>query len=214
MFDQTALFNSIKTDDPRILRTKKSLYKSLCSLLKEKPLSQITISEITEKAKINRSTFYLHYTNLLDLQNEIEDNLLYIYKNSLDEYLTSLISQPNNTLNEEFGKFKMIDLTPEINLYENTFRFLQKYKQYAPILLAESPNNKLLENIIALGFEIYFAKWEAAITATDPLYFKYSYPYIVNGLIAVCKLWLRDGMKESPAQMAEFAIQFSAKNMR
>ncbi|HHU53453.1 MAG TPA: TetR/AcrR family transcriptional regulator [Clostridiaceae bacterium] len=214
MFDQSAEFNNIITDDPRILRTKKSLYRSLCSLLKEKPLSQITISEITKKSKINRSTFYLHYTNLLDLQNEIEENLFRIYKTSLDNYLTSLNLHDNNSVNEEYGKFKMIDLTPEINLYENTFRFLQKYKQYAPILLAESPNNKLLENIIALGFEAYFAKWKSANTVSDSLYFKYSYPYIVNGLIAVCRLWLSDGMKESPAQMAEFAIRFSAKNMR
>lgn len=213
MFNKTAV-NNIKTDDPRILRTKQSLYKSLCSLLKKKPLSQITISEITNKAKINRSTFYLHYTNLLDLQNEIEENLFQIYKNSLDDYLASLNSQANNTTNEEFGNLKTNDLTPEINLYENTFRFLQKYKQYTPILLVESPTNKLLENIIALGSEIRFAKFKSSISTTDSLYFKYSYPYIVSGLIAVIKLWLSDGMQESPAQMAELAVKLTCKNMQ
>ncbi|HHT24685.1 MAG TPA: TetR/AcrR family transcriptional regulator [Clostridiaceae bacterium] len=213
MFNKTAV-NNIKTDDPRILRTKQSLYKSLCSLLKKKPLSQITISEITNKAKINRSTFYLHYTNLLDLQNEIEENLFQIYKNSLDDYLASLNSQANNTTNEEFGNLKTNDLTPEINLYENTFRFLQKYKQYTPILLVESPTNKLLENIIALGSEIRFAKFKSTISTTDSLYFKYSYPYIVSGLIAVIKLWLSDGMQESPAQMAELAVKLTCKNMQ
>lgn len=214
MFDEITALSSAKTDDPRILRTKQSLYKSLCSLLKKKPLSEITISEITDKANINRSTFYLHYKNLHDLQNEIEENLFQIYKNSLDDYLASLNSQTNSTVNKDFGKSKTNDLTPEINLYENTFSFLQKYKQYTPILLVESPTNKLLENIIALGSEIHFSKWKSTISANDSSYFKYSYPYIVNGLIAVFKLWLSDGMKESPAQMAELAIKLTFKNMK
>ncbi|NLJ70553.1 MAG: TetR/AcrR family transcriptional regulator [Clostridiaceae bacterium] len=213
MFDEIAVFNNSKSDDPRVLRTKQSLYKSLCSLLKKKPLSQITISEITSKANINRSTFYLHYTNLFDLQNEIEENLFQIYKNSLDDYLASLNSQTSNTTNEESGNLNTNDLTPEINLYENTFSFLQKYKEYTPILLVESPTNKLLENIIALGSEIHFSKWKSTISVKDPTYFKYSYPYLVNGLIAVIKLWLSDGMKESPAQMAKLAIQLTFQNM-
>ena len=214
MFDEIAVFDSTKATDPRVLRTKQSLYKSLCSLLKKKPLSEITISEITDKAKINRSTFYLHYTNLFDLQNEIEKNLFQIYKNSLDDYLASLNTQASSTANEEFGNFKTSDLTPEINLYENTFSFLQKYKQYTPILLVESPTNKLLENIIALGSEIHFSKWKSSISTIDSSYFKYSYPYIVSGLIAVFKLWLSDGMKESPKQMAELAVELTLKNLQ
>ena len=44
--------------------------KALLSLLEKKPFEYITISEICEKAEVNRSTFYLHYENTSDLLKE------------------------------------------------------------------------------------------------------------------------------------------------
>ena len=44
--------------------------KALLSLLENKPFEYITISEICEKAEVNRSTFYLHYENTCDLLKE------------------------------------------------------------------------------------------------------------------------------------------------
>ncbi|MBR5872229.1 MAG: TetR/AcrR family transcriptional regulator, partial [Oscillospiraceae bacterium] len=44
--------------------------KALLSLIENKPFEYITVSEICEKAKVNRSTFYLHYENTSDLLKE------------------------------------------------------------------------------------------------------------------------------------------------
>ena len=44
--------------------------KALISLLEEKSFEYITVSEICKRAKVNRSTFYLHYENTVDLLNE------------------------------------------------------------------------------------------------------------------------------------------------
>ena len=44
--------------------------KALLSLIEKKPFEYITISEICEKAGVNRSTFYLHYENTRDLLKE------------------------------------------------------------------------------------------------------------------------------------------------
>ncbi|MBQ1207459.1 MAG: TetR/AcrR family transcriptional regulator [Lachnospiraceae bacterium] len=44
--------------------------KALLSLLEKKSFEYITISEICEKAAVNRSTFYLHYENTGDLLRE------------------------------------------------------------------------------------------------------------------------------------------------
>ncbi len=50
--------------DLRIVKTHESLQQALLVLLKEKPLEKITVSELCRMAKINRGTFYLHYTNI------------------------------------------------------------------------------------------------------------------------------------------------------
>jgi len=47
--------------DPRVKRTRKLLEDALRSLLCERPFSEISVSDITEKATVNRATFYAHF---------------------------------------------------------------------------------------------------------------------------------------------------------
>ena len=49
--------------DPRVLRTKRSLQGALFDLARERPLDDITISDVVERADVNRSTFYQHYSD-------------------------------------------------------------------------------------------------------------------------------------------------------
>lgn len=53
--------------DRRKRYTRKVLKESLISLLKDKPISSVTVKEICELADINRSTFYTHYNDQFDL---------------------------------------------------------------------------------------------------------------------------------------------------
>jgi len=49
--------------DPRMKRTRHLLQNALRSLLREKPLDEILVQDITEAATVNRATFYDHYTD-------------------------------------------------------------------------------------------------------------------------------------------------------
>jgi AcrR family transcriptional regulator len=49
--------------DPRMKRTRRLLQNALRSLLREKPLDEILVQDITELATVNRATFYDHYTD-------------------------------------------------------------------------------------------------------------------------------------------------------
>lgn len=57
--------------DRRILKTKRAIAIALLQLLAEKPMEDITITELTLKADINRKTFYLHYTSIEDVAAEL-----------------------------------------------------------------------------------------------------------------------------------------------
>lgn len=65
--------------DLRIIKTKKTLFTALVTLMKEKDFERIKISDICDVALINRSTFYAHYEDkydlLLDLIEELKNNL-------------------------------------------------------------------------------------------------------------------------------------------
>lgn len=62
--------------DPRVVRTRKLLREAFMDLVAEKGYRNITIQELTDRATLNRVTFYLHYDNLEDLLIQTTHHLL------------------------------------------------------------------------------------------------------------------------------------------
>ena len=49
--------------DPRIARTRRVLQAALLDLAREQPLDEIPVAEIADRAEVNRSSFYQHYSD-------------------------------------------------------------------------------------------------------------------------------------------------------
>src|SRR5687768_14001023 len=71
--------------DPRFKRTRKLILQSFNDLLAEKSFDSISVQDVTERAEINRATFYKHFVDkyaLLDhwveqqFRQEIETRVL------------------------------------------------------------------------------------------------------------------------------------------
>lgn len=63
-------------EDLRVVKTRRIISGAFTELLSEKELSKITISELCERAQINRKTFYRHYAALSDVAAELENEIL------------------------------------------------------------------------------------------------------------------------------------------
>jgi len=63
-------------EDRRVRRTISSLKKAYVELLEEKDSQKITVTELSEKALINKKTFYSYYSSLEDLQNEMVEEAI------------------------------------------------------------------------------------------------------------------------------------------
>lgn len=94
--------------DKRILKTKEKLQSALRILLETKDVSDITVSSLCEVADINRSTFYVYYSNIQDCFEEITDSIM-------DEMRTLL----QNNLNPSQEGFLLV-----------YFRTARKYKNW------------------------------------------------------------------------------------
>jgi len=62
--------------DLRIQRTKTAIRNSFIALRKKKPIEKITVTELSGLAGINKATFYLHYSDIYALSDEIEDGVI------------------------------------------------------------------------------------------------------------------------------------------
>ncbi len=59
--------------DLRVQKTKKNIRDAFLELRAQKPLERITVKELSERAMINKATFYTHYKDVYDLQEQLED---------------------------------------------------------------------------------------------------------------------------------------------
>lgn len=63
-------------EDRRARRTRRLLKESLLELMREKCFSNISIRDVTDRADINRTTFYLHYADTTQLLQSMVEELL------------------------------------------------------------------------------------------------------------------------------------------
>lgn len=78
--------------DLRVKKTKSAIINAFLQLRSKKPLERITVKELSDLAEINKATFYLHYKDIYDLSETLENELL-------DSVLGS-IRHPNAVLSE------------------------------------------------------------------------------------------------------------------
>lgn len=66
----------MKTEYRSALRSKKMIREAFLELLKEKDIHKITVTEVVNKADLNRSTFYAHYSDIRAITEEMENEVI------------------------------------------------------------------------------------------------------------------------------------------
>ena len=161
--------------------TKRALEQSLKNLLLKKPLTKITVGDITDDCGINRMTFYYHFKNIYDL---VEWSCLEDAKRALDEKKTYDTWQQ--------GLLQIFKAVQEnkpfiLNVYRCVHREqVEKYLQ--PLV------DQLLLNVIN--------EEAAGITVRDEdkQFIAQIYSYMFIGLMLD---WIKDDMREDPQQIVE-----------
>lgn len=101
--------------DIRIQKTRKNIINSFIELRSKKAIEKITIKELCEKAEINKSTFYSHYSDIYDLSDSLENELLNSIISDLPDTYKA-ITEP-----EEFTRRLALSLTSHNSLLKILF---------------------------------------------------------------------------------------------
>lgn len=62
--------------DLREKKTKRNIKDAFLQLRAHKPLERITVKELSEMAEISKATFYLHYKDIYDLSEQLQDDII------------------------------------------------------------------------------------------------------------------------------------------
>lgn len=63
---------TVKPLDRRARRTRQAIKESFAALAANRPLPDLTVKEVMERAGVNRATFYAHFSNIEDLERAME----------------------------------------------------------------------------------------------------------------------------------------------
>lgn len=164
------------------------LKESLMDLLKNKPISNITIKEICELADINRSTFYSHYSSQYDLLNAIEEEFI--------EDMTATLNQYNFSKEEE-----------ALKMTEKILEYIAKKRDVCQTLLSENSDIHFQKKGMMITQEFIFKNW-ISDSQLDRETFEYINIFVVSGSIYVIKNWVENGLDKTPREMAEIINNF------
>lgn len=88
--------------DRRVRKTKAQLRAGLARLMQKKSIKEITVKELVEEVDINRSTFYLHYTDIYQMLESIEAELMDEVSHLVEDY-------PLDPLNNKESSYPFIE---------------------------------------------------------------------------------------------------------
>lgn len=177
------------TVDRRIRKTRQQLRQSLTALLKVKPIQDITVKELADMADINRGTFYLHYRDVFDLLNQIEDELLTELETLLEQY------QPGDILSNT------------VQIFNNLYELVQKNSELVGILIGEHGELNFVNRLNHILREKCLRDWMEHFRKDRDNTFEAYYVFVTSGCMGLVQYWLNNGMKETPLELAKLTEQ-------
>lgn len=173
--------------DRRIRKTKAQLRAGLTRLMREKSVKEITVKELVDEVDINRSTFYLHYTDINQLLESLEEELL-------SEIIGVIQTHSIESFDESSFPF-----------IQDIFTILSKNVDLCCALLGPNGDIAFVHQIENLVSEQYFQVFQTSFKKeiVDIAYF---HAFCLTGCVGLIKSWLGQGAKESPEHMAKLAF--------
>lgn len=170
--------------DRRIQRTRQLLNGALVDLIKEKGFDAITIQDITERANLGRTTFYLHYPG--------KEELL------LDHHATmaEMVGMKQLTRAELLADEPPTGLVTFLTLTADNRRFYEALinARTADLLLRGLREQMMayLESSLLVAFP--------GVQPTMPM--ALLKPYLINAQLAFIDWWIRSDAPYTPHQLA------------
>ena len=180
----------MKVEDRRVRRTKQLIKQSLIELMHEKPFNEIKIKDITERADLNRGTFYLHYVDIYDLLSSIENEIF----ETLEKLL---LAYHSNSL-----QISCFDLLKEV------FSYIEENRDLFEALLNSQVEEAFLAKLQALIKTLGLELMQTTYKDTSLPHYSYFLSFVLNGVLGVTEQWFKNGMDLSSKEMATMINHF------
>lgn len=163
-----------KPTNSKAYKTNKKITKAFLILMSKKSLEEAEVSELCRIAKINRTTFYNHYSSLYELLEYLMDDFFA----NIKDYFNSTPYKKENTASK----------------IASVLKYLKENKGFANILLSSNLYEKVAQKLVSFDF-IYnmFRNSSNKMINSFIIGDDYYLDFFVTGCLAVIKKWLNQG---------------------
>lgn len=123
--------------DLRVIRTKQNIKQAFAELIKKKPLSKISVTELSKMAMINKGTFYLHYQDIYALYLDMVQDQLEIMYEPISDY-NIFFDDPELFVKIFFRQFAQGSLEDSFPLF-----FSEDFGMQLPFMMLEDLRKRL-----------------------------------------------------------------------
>ena len=177
-----------KDRDRRVIKTKKSIQTTLVEMMKETPYQDISVSNLCRKADIGRGTFYLHYNDIYEVVQELEDDLLESFKDIVFAYFEEENTQGLQKLIATcLAWIKSNQDMFSVFLLPSGYDFAERFESYAIDL-----------------FYYHSLKYHPTKTPAET---KYSITRSFCGIMGAVRIWFKEGMNVAPESMSGMLVR-------
>ncbi len=173
--------NTAKTDR-RTRRTKALLLEGLMHLMETKDIKDISVKELSDLVDINRSTFYLHYNDIYDMLEQIENELFLEFNAILDRTICREF-QPDSA---------------QTTLFE-IFSFLERHRDVTKTIIGPHGDLSFVNRMKNLVKERIHCLLNSNQPNGD---YAYTEAFVVSGCVGVIETWLSHPAPKSPEDIS------------
>ncbi len=183
--------------DLRQQRTRDLLFKALLELLAEKPLSTISVSDLTRRAKIARPTFYLHFKEVADvLMARLEVDLM-----EQRAAYDALFSHPHEDALEQLAEVASF-----------AFKRIADAPHFYHFILSGQASSEVFERVQTQikGFiQSHLEMFQPQNPLPEPT-LAYMSSYLTGAISGMMRTWIEQGMVPSADEVGKMFIRWSA----
>ncbi|MGI6221574.1 MAG: TetR/AcrR family transcriptional regulator [Coriobacteriales bacterium] len=114
------------SNDLRFTKNREALQRAYIDLVKQKGTGSITVKELTERARVNRMTFYSHYDTVGDILSEYVDEMtaaiLDARGGSGDAGIAALFETATDLMRQEIDFFRLVARDSSFEQFRSSFR--------------------------------------------------------------------------------------------
>ena len=178
-----------------VIRTQRLLKNGLTQLMKEKPIQKISVKELTDLVNLNRGTFYLHYKDIYDLMEQLENDML-------DEFVSITDSHTATDMNGH-----------PFPLLLDLFTFLKKNQEFTHILLIENREQHFGDKLKDLLRKRCLNDWTLIFAKASEESCELYSSFILSGCIGIIENWICTGATQSPEVIAEYTEKIMLRGL-